>query len=59
MDTMSLPEDDLLDGRVLSPILHNEAWYILNTRLTQNRYDPIRDMAGFKAVVDELSQIAK
>ncbi len=59
MDTMSLPEDDPRNGRVFSPILHNEAWYILNNRLIQNRYDPIRDMAGFQAVVDELSQIAK
>lgn len=59
MDTMSLPEDDPTNSGFHAPILHNEAWYVLNDKLTQSRYDPIRDMDGFRVVVDELSHIAK
>lgn len=59
MDTMSLSEDDPTNGGFHAPILHNEAWYVLNNKLTQSRYDPIRDMDGFRAIVDELSHIAK
>ncbi len=38
---------------------HNDAWYILNERLTQIRYDPIRETPRFVKIVDELSKIAK
>ena len=59
MDTMSLSEDDPTNGGFHAPILHNEAWYVLNNNLTQSRYDSIRDMDGFRAIVDKLSHIAK
>lgn len=59
MDTMSVPEDDPLNSGFHQPILHNEAWYVLNQRLTQDRYNSIREMDGFKTVVDELARIAK
>lgn len=58
-DTLSYPEDDPLKGGFHNPILHNEAWYVLNEKLTQSRYDPIRDAEGFRAVVEELNRIAK
>ena len=59
VDTISVPEDDPLNRRYHELILHNEAWYVLNHKLTQSRYDPIREMDGFRAVVDELTKIAE
>ena len=59
MDTMTIPEDDPLNSGYHEPILHNEAWYVLNEKLTQSRYDPIREMKGFCDVVDELTKIAE
>ena len=59
MDTMIYQENDPLNIEYHAPILHNEAWYILHEKLTQSRYDPIRDMEGFHAVVEELTRIAK
>ncbi len=38
---------------------HNDAWYILNTELVQNRYDPLREMARFKVIVSELETMAR
>ncbi len=39
--------------------VHNDAWYILNGRLTQSRYDPIREMPRFVKIMEELSAIAE
>ncbi len=38
---------------------HNNAWYILNGKLTQKRYDPIRETPRFAKIVEELSAIAE
>ena len=59
MDTMEYPEQIVRPDEYCPLILHNEAWYILNDKLTQDRYDPIRETDGFRAVVEELSSIAK
>ncbi len=52
VDLPGLGEFDKLEA-------HNDAWYILNGRLTQSRYDPIREMPRFVKIIDELSEIAE
>ncbi len=39
--------------------VHNEAWYALNGKLSQSRYDPIREMPRFVRIVEELTALAE
>ncbi len=39
--------------------VHNEAWYVLTGKLTQPRYDPIRDTPRFQKILEELDEIAQ
>ena len=39
-------------------VVHNDAWYVLNEKMTQTRYDPVREMSRFQAIVAELEKIA-
>ncbi|MBQ9745479.1 MAG: hypothetical protein IJW21_01485, partial [Clostridia bacterium] len=40
-------------------IAHNCAYYTLNGKLAQKRYDPIRETERFKTIVEKLEQIAE
>lgn len=42
-----------------NPVVHNTAWYILQVKLTQERYDPIREMPRFTAITEKLKEIAR
>lgn len=39
--------------------VHNDAWYVLKTKLVQERYDPIRNTERFNMILDKLTQIAE
>lgn len=47
------------DDRYRQTAVHNQAWYTLNTKLTQKRYDPIREDIRFQEVERKLSEIMK
>ena len=51
--TYPIPSEDFHDL-----IAHNEAWYT-NQKMTQKRYDPIRNDARFKKIENRLNAIAK
>ncbi len=58
--------DQLAYGEVLPGMgafddlsVHNDAWYVLNGKLNQSRYDPIREMPRFVRIVEELTAIAQ
>ncbi|MBR4256144.1 MAG: hypothetical protein IKQ18_03190, partial [Clostridia bacterium] len=53
-DMLSCPEDGHSEARI-----HNEAWYVLNYKLSQERYDPIRNTDGFRKVTEALASIAE
>lgn len=53
-DMLSCPEDGHSEARI-----HNEAWYVLNDKLSQERYDPIRNTDGFRKVTEALASIAE
>lgn len=55
-DQLEYPKtsDDFDDYQV-----HNDAWYVLKTKMIQERYNPIRDTKRFTAIIDKLTQIAK
>ena len=60
MNTMTYPYPEEVQpfGKFHALIVHNDAWYVLNGKLNQDRYDPIREMPRFKKIVDSLEQIA-
>lgn len=55
-DQLAYPEigDNFDDLQV-----HNDAWYVLKTKLVQDRYNPIRNTERFNMIVDKLTQIAE
>ena len=55
-DQLDYPEncDDFDDLQV-----HNDAWYVLKTKMIQERYNPIRNTERFMVIIDKLTQIAK
>lgn len=54
----SLFTDKMVFGGIDMPIVHNTSWYVLE-KLTQQRYNPIREMPRFAAIVKKLETIAK
>ena len=60
MNTMTYPYPEGIQpfGKIHMLTVHNDAWYVLNGKLNQDRYDPIREMPRFKKIVDSLEQIA-
>lgn len=50
--------DKMVFCGIYIPVVHNDAWYILQ-KLTQERYNPIREIPRFIAVKEKLKEIAK
>lgn len=58
MNLMDYPEPVINGGKFHALVVHNDAWYILNQKLNQDRYNPIREMPRFKVVEEKLKKIA-
>lgn len=59
VDKIEYPAEVAPFGAFQANISHNDAWYIMHNKLTQDRYDPLRNSVRFKAIIERLSAIGR